>query len=58
MYRLYWIIDPCDDTATVLTRRIDKWHEQKLDINGVLKTDLLPGFELKLAEVFAAPERA
>lgn len=51
--RRYWIIDPRDRTATVFTRRADQWQQQKLDATGVLKADLLPGFELKLAEVFA-----
>jgi Uma2 family endonuclease len=52
--RLCWIIDPLDRTATILTRRGDKWHEQKIESDGVLKTNLLPGFELRLADVFAA----
>ncbi|MBI4579378.1 MAG: Uma2 family endonuclease [Planctomycetes bacterium] len=52
--RLYWIIDPRDQTATVLTRRGDKWREQKLDSTGALRTSMLPGFDLKLADVFAA----
>ena len=51
--RLYWIIDPRDRTATVFTRRADQWQEQKLQAAGVLKTGLLPAFELKLADVFA-----
>jgi Uma2 family endonuclease len=52
--KLYWIIDPRDRTATVLTRQADRWQEQKLDAAGVLTTNLLPGLELKLADVFAA----
>src|SRR5262249_55571614 len=40
--KAYWIIDPLDFTATVLTRR------------GVIRTALLPTFELRLTEVFAA----
>ena len=51
--RLYWIIDPRDRTATVLSRRADKWQEQKLDSTSLLKTPLLPGFELRLADVFS-----
>lgn len=51
--RLYWIVDPRDRTVTVLTRRGDRWREQKLDATGVLKTSMLPDFELKVAEGFA-----
>ncbi len=52
--RLLWIFDPRDRTVTVLTRRGDQWREQKLDSTGVLKTNMLPGFELKIADVFAS----
>ena len=55
--KLYWIIDPLDRTATVLTRRADSWREQKLDAAGMLTTHRLPGFELKLADVFAVLPR-
>lgn len=51
--KVYWIIDPLDRTATVLARRADSWREQKLDATGSLTTPRLPGFELKLADVFA-----
>jgi len=54
--KLYWIIDPQDESATVLRRRGDRWEETRLDASGVLTTTLLPGFELKLADVFAAGE--
>jgi Uma2 family endonuclease len=58
--RLYWIIDPLTRSATVLTRRTDTWDEQRLDASGKLTTRLLPGFELKLADLFAVlpPRRA
>lgn len=51
--RAYWIIDPLKLTATVLTRRGETWHETKLSRRGVIRTPLLPGFELKLTDVFA-----
>lgn len=51
--RLYWIFDRRRRTATVLTRRGDQWDERKLDESGVLETPLLPGFRLKLSEVFS-----
>jgi Uma2 family endonuclease len=50
--RLYWIFDPQSRSATLLTRRGDDWRAQKLDESGTVKTRLLPGFELKLADVF------
>ena len=51
--RLYWIADPATQTITVLTRRTDVWHEQRLDSSATLTTPLLPGFELKLSAVFS-----
>jgi len=53
--RFYWIIDP-DRSATLLTRRLDHWEEQRLDETAVITTTLLPGLELKLADAFAAAE--
>jgi Uma2 family endonuclease len=50
---VYWIMDPRNRTATILTRRADTWREQKLDATGILTTSRLPGFELKLTELFA-----
>jgi Uma2 family endonuclease len=51
--RLYWIVDPQQRTALVLTRRGDTWREERLTKASVLATALLPGLEIKLAEVFA-----
>lgn len=51
--RAYWIIDPGPRTATVLTRYGDTWRERRLDTTGAIKTPVLPGFELKLADVFS-----
>jgi Uma2 family endonuclease len=50
--RLYWIFDPQTRSATLLTRRGDEWRAQKPDESGTVKTRLLPGLELKLADVF------
>jgi len=54
--RAYWIVDPLTRTATVLTRRGDDWRRTKLDRRGVVRTALLPGFELRLVELFAVPD--
>lgn len=51
--RAYWIVDPQTRSATVLARRTDTWRETKLDAAGVLKTTLLPGLQIPLAQVFA-----
>lgn len=51
--RLYWIIDPANRSATVLTRRADGWLRQTIDTSGELSTGMLPGLTLPLATVFA-----
>ncbi len=56
--RLYLIFDPRPRAATVLIRRGDEWDERKLNDSAVLETPLLPGFRLKLSEVFAAVPKA
>jgi Uma2 family endonuclease len=55
--RLYWIVDPQKRAVTVLTRRGDAWSEQQLNDTGKLATNLLPGFELAVADVFKASSR-
>ncbi|MEX2171676.1 MAG: Uma2 family endonuclease [Pirellulales bacterium] len=52
--RLVWYIDPRDRTATIYTA-ID--HEEKIDANGILDgRDVLPGFTLRLGDLFARAE--
>ncbi|HEY3242395.1 MAG TPA: Uma2 family endonuclease [Phycisphaerae bacterium] len=51
--RLYWIVDPQQRTAMALTRRGDLWQEQRVGEPATLATPLLPGFELRLQDVFA-----
>ena len=52
--REYWLIDPLKGTALVHRRRGDLWRTARLARTGVIRTALLPGFALRLAQVFAA----
>jgi Uma2 family endonuclease len=52
--KLYWIIDPANRSATVLTRHADTWRETRLAADASLTTPLLPGLSIELATVFAA----
>lgn len=52
--RQYWIIDPLTQSATMHSRRGDVWRKSKVARSGEIRTNLLPGFSLKLAEVLAA----
>lgn len=49
----YWIVDPQKRTMLVLIRRGDNWAERTLDATGVYQTPRLPGFALRLTDVFA-----
>jgi Uma2 family endonuclease len=49
----YWIIDRFMATMTVFRRVHGKVRMQVIEKDGVYKTDLLPGFELPLARLFA-----
>jgi Uma2 family endonuclease len=49
----YWIIDRFMQTMTVFRRVHGKVRMQVIEKDGVYKTDLLPGFELPLARLFA-----
>lgn len=51
--RQYWVIDPLTRSATIHIRRGDTWRKTKLGPRGVIRTALLPGFALRLAQVFA-----
>lgn len=55
--RLYWIVDPQTQTATVLTRRGDTWSEERLAESGSLSTPLLPGFSIQLTDMWAVLPR-
>lgn len=51
--RLYWIVDPETRSAELLSRRADTWTRTRVEADGTLASGLLPGFELKLPDLFA-----
>jgi Uma2 family endonuclease len=53
----YWIIDRFERIMTVFLRRGDKVVKLVVKENEVYTTDLLPGFELPLAELLALADR-
>jgi Uma2 family endonuclease len=55
--REYWIIDRFQHTMTVHARANGKYRTQVLHKNDVYRTELLPGFELPLARLFALADR-
>ena len=53
----YWIVDPRDDTITVLTLKGDAYVEHGVFPRGATATSaLLEGFTVDVAAVFDAPE--
>ena len=54
----YWIIDPYNDSLTVLELAGSEYDERAvLGSDDTLTTALLPGFELALERLFANPDR-
>ncbi len=53
----YWVIDRFRRTLTVFTRRGRKTRKRVFHEDQVYVTDLLPGFELPLARLFALANR-
>ena len=54
----YWILDPVNDTLTILELSGNEYTERAvLGSNDVLTTPMLPGFELPLERLFANPDR-
>jgi Uma2 family endonuclease len=49
----YWVIDRFMETMTVFTRVHGKVRMRVIQKDEVYKTELLPGFELRLARLFA-----
>ena len=53
----YWIVDPRDDTITVLTLKGDEYDEHGVFRRGETATSpLLEGFTADVAAVFDSPE--
>ena len=54
----YWILDPVNDTLTILELSGNEYSERAvLGPDDTLTTALLPGFELALDRLFANPDR-
>ena len=52
----YWIVDPFERKVTVLTRRGDLWHEQIFLGDQSAEGLVLPGFSIRLPDLWAAAE--
>ena len=52
----YWIVDRFERKVTVLTRRGDVWHEQVFTADQSAQGLVLPGFSIRLADLWAATE--
>ena len=56
--REYWIVDPSNDTATLLELDDGEYAERAvLTVSDTLTTPLLPGLAIPLAEVFRHRQR-
>ena len=56
--REYWIVDPRDDTLTLLELRDGEYAERSvLTVSDTLTTPLLPGLAIPLADVFRHRQR-
>jgi Uma2 family endonuclease len=54
----YWVIDPSNDTLTVLALSGAEYIERAvLGPNDILTTPMMPGFELRLEQLFEDPDR-
>lgn len=53
----YWVFDRFLRVATVFQRSAGQVTEHVVREQELLRNDLLPGFELRLAEIFAAADR-
>ncbi len=50
----YWIVDPIEHRVTLLTRRGDVWDERVLQGEQAVEGLVLPGFVVRLPELWAA----
>ena len=54
----YWILDPVNDTLTILELSNGEYVERAvLDRDDILSTPMIPGYELALERVFDDPDR-
>jgi Uma2 family endonuclease len=53
--REYWIIDPYRQTLQFLRNQGDRWEEIPTGPNNVLKSEVIPGFWLRIDWLFADP---
>src|SRR5262245_59937094 len=53
----YWVIDRFERTMTVFSQRGGKVRKRVVRADQTYKTDMLPGFELPLARLFALADR-
>ena len=52
----YWILDPKRRRMLVLLRMMDVWQEVIVAEDGVHRTELLPGLEVRVGELLGPPE--
>jgi Uma2 family endonuclease len=55
--KAYWVFDRFERTLTVFTRQAGKMKKRVVREQQPYQTDLLPGFELPLARLFALADR-
>jgi Uma2 family endonuclease len=53
----YWVIDRFQHTMTVFSQPGGKTRKRLIRAHQIYKTDILPGFELPLARLFALADR-
>jgi Uma2 family endonuclease len=55
--RKYWIVDPARRAFMVLRRAGDTWEETPVSFRGVYRTPLLPGLEVRPAEILGTLDK-
>ncbi len=51
----YWILDPARRRMLVLIRMGDVWEERLYPEDGIHRTELLPGLEVRVGELLGPP---
>ena len=54
--REYWILDPFQRSCLILQRLGDTWQERLVPLDGIYRTELLPGLELRPGELLGSRE--